>query len=1293
MVADGHVRVDNNAISSTKKIINKGLIYAKQGMTFNVEQLYNYCSILSSKEILGLGKKLFNLGTIFGENDVKFIYRDYLINNNDGIIASGNDLNLMRHDHNKSIDVDDLQQSSLINQGKVIATKKLSVFNLYNNAGIITNEINGLLKAEAIVLGGDQFINDGNVIGKQQLEMTLSCENGRWYNTSTGNVHTQNLNCVLDQLYNEGAIHAQQEIIALLATLENQLKGHIISDANMRLTTLKRLTNDWLIKAKDELNIYGKSIAISEEGRLSANHLLLNGEQLVSDGKIITTESCDIVAKFFDNLANGQVIAAEQLKLIIEEQLNNRGSLQAKIANIGSANQVNNSSSGSIYSEKLTLSALQVENAGQIISLQEVNLLAINNFNQTATAKIIANLGLINITGTDLKLSGQLAAKSIALMGWLKTTVNPDAKIISDEIVFTGNSAVNAGQITAAKTLQIDVYNQMEQTNTGSMVASEIAVKSNNIKNAGIILGTTKVAIEASTLINLYNAVIESASAITVDAAQLRNAGIVKAYGELQLKLLYCLENLQSGNISSVQDLIIDVCGIIKNLGLISSESLALIKFGDVLENYDTGVIQAKEFSLVGGWQIDNFGIIWGNEHLKLIASAINNYQTGKTSSEQALELVSNTLVNNGEISADYIYVFIQNILQNYQDSTITATEALSLVGAKLIVNSGDITSAKIVDVKAIQVLENLKSGAITAATGLTAMAELLVANHGQMAANNIRLAASKLLLNGQLFSEKLSGKAEIITGDGTIEGGVTDLTADLVELDGKLKAASLHIEAKNYLHLLKNGEITCEEASKLLSTAGFVNLGKILSSDQLAIIAKDLFHDLTGTIDARRDLYLKAINLYLDGDYKASKDLFVLVENQFEYNTATLMANGELNLILKNGTQIKHPINTPGGLKIEFLTKNGTWYNEQQLKAGSNLILDVPGFIFVNGKSSNEALLQANNTLKIYAEQLDTAKGQLKAKDYDVHTRSDININQSSNIIGDSGVFHSEAGNIEQQGQLKFKENAAIIASKQYGKKDGEKEGIIANDSTSRNIDSVRGANGKVNIGGTIQASKIAVVADNKITVTGTVEAELDNFIESLFDDVEVKSIMARRGNNEKFNDVIISQARIAAKNLLQIYAGKNVIFQGIETESGEAGTHIQALADFLDIPITLVRQHVEHFHSKRKNGTICDTYVSHHTSVHKSKKDFNTKAGSSSTLYAPTIEAETATINSVNGDTVIMNVTDSHEHKEDLKGKKRQWHGGTKKTSLNFALGKGTSRGANLKITKELRVSGKNI
>jgi hypothetical protein len=1479
---------DVNQLSA--KLINHGLIVTKQELELGSKSLYNYGAVLAAK-LLSFGKSLFNTGTIFTDQGISLNYSDSLNNLATGMIASNNKIHLRRYNEHDFIDLDELPPTiSLFNQGKVITLDKLVLSTLSKHAEIIANDTGGLLKAADIGVIGIQFVNEGKIIGEQQIKVRLSANKGHWYNKSQGEVATKHLDCIVEQITNDGKIAAQQEITSLLQNLRNLYQGEI-SGNTISLIALEKIINDGIIKANEELSIYCNITENSTYGQLLGNKVLLSCQQIENQGDIISQKSCEIITALLDNLANGKIISSEELSLAIENQLYNEGYLFAGQGKIKAGKKLINGAYGTISArETIDLTTSTVINEGNIDAPQ-INLTAINKFNQRSTGRILANL--LQIKGHALAFSGETLAKITAILEASKElVVSKGAQIAGNNQVLVSSSVlVNAGNITSQNSLVVDVACSMQQSNDGQMVAPKLDIKATEIANAGIISANNNLSLSANTLNNLYNAIIESSSQLTIDAAYLANAGIIEAYGQLQLKILYCLDNLANGRINSLQDLIIEAGSILKNAGFINADTRALITLSDILSNGETGIITAKQFDLKGGWKLENYGKILAESELLLdIRTTINNYQSGTISSQAALKSISSNLNNRGQVTANHLELSLQNILNNYQTGNIEASHMLNLVGAKLMLNAGEITSEHDLNATAIEVLENLKSGKITAQASLQLIGELLVENNGLVNANKLKLAASQLLLNGELHSKQLIAQGKVIAGDGIIDGGAIDLTADLVRIDGKLIASSLSIEAKNYLQLLKNGSITCTEASKLITQAGFINLGKILNYNKLAIIAKDVFHDATASVAAEGEIYIKAINAYLDGDIKASQNLFLLVANEFEYNTVKLTANGELHLTLKDGSQVKQNINTAGDLKIEFLTNTGVWYNEQQLVAGGELTLDIPGVIFVNGKSSAGAMLRANKNINLYGQGLDTGCGKIQADKLNTHTTSDINLNKDSNIAVNSVSLHTDAGKIEQQTELKLTGDAELLATqcepiiysiadatgavKQFkpnlvtnadsadalatiyqlagtkevgwaarikasqqlkehindpvvhqlvteevtavllSAKDLSALATIGLDLTTEEItllgyyklvngsskitasdqelleeelqelvesklltyiessieksnfwfglaagsSGVMGAIGHINninfnvftdttdenpqkanitklctnntlpdapihniyvkaaqqghwqfalltevianqtsvnstitVEQSIKAKTVKVMADGTITVTSQIEAEANNLIESLCADVEIKSLKARSGNHENFDDYILSQARVAAGKLLSI-KGINIILQKAETASGEAGTHVEALSNILDISVDLLSQRIQHFYDKRKSGYSRDNYLRQHPSLHQSKGNFNSFAGNSSSYYAPTIEAEEATIASTNETTLFADVHDSHEHHEDIRTKKRRLYGGSKKTHRRASAVRATSHGTRFKV-KKLKVSGSNV
>jgi hypothetical protein len=221
------------------------------------------------------------------------------------------------------------------------------------------------------------------------------------------------------------------------------------------------------------------------------------------------------------------------------------------------------------------------------------------------------------------------------------------------------------------------------------------------------------------------------------------------------------------------------------------------------------------------------------------------------------------------------------------------------------------------------------------------------------------------------------------------------------------------------------------------------------------------------------------------------------------------------------------------------------------------------------------------------------------------------------------------------------------------------------------------------------VAAKEVLSVVEGETLVQGSVDGG-QILLASLLADVNIKSQVARtyHGSTENFDDIILSQAKVHADNILRIFAGNNAIFEGAETYSGLL-TEVQALANVLDVPIALIRQRVQHFCERKKQGFIKDTDILQHNSKHKSEGTIRMEANNSAILQAPEIEAEAAEIISKTGKTKILDTQELHEHEEKIAIKKRRFTG-TKKKTKNSNRYSSRSKGAKFKV-KRLLLAGK--
>ncbi len=167
------------------------------------------------------------------------------------------------------------------------------------------------------------------------------------------------------------------------------------------------------------------------------------------------------------------------------------------------------------------------------------------------------------------------------------------------------------------------------------------------------------------------------------------------------------------------------------------------------------------------------------------------------------------------------------------------------------------------------------------------------------------------------------------------------------------------------------------------------------------------------------------------------------------------------------------------------------------------------------------------------------------------------------------------------------------------------------------------------VTLSGHFDVGTFACLAEGSVSVDAAHIKTREAFVASLLGNVELKARVERLGNHENFSD-ILRRTHIEADGILQILAGTDVIFEAAHTQS-RLGTHIEALGNILDMPVQLVRQHVQHFHERKCSGTITNVHIRDVPCIHQAGADLVMHAGGAAVLYAPEVEAENMLVTAV--------------------------------------------------------------
>jgi hypothetical protein len=184
------------------------------------------------------------------------------------------------------------------------------------------------------------------------------------------------------------------------------------------------------------------------------------------------------------------------------------------------------------------------------------------------------------------------------------------------------------------------------------------------------------------------------------------------------------------------------------------------------------------------------------------------------------------------------------------------------------------------------------------------------------------------------------------------------------------------------------------------------------------------------------------------------------------------------------------------------------------------------------------------------------------------------------------------------------------------------------------------------------VKTQKLAVLIEGKLTIHADIRVKEEALLASLFEDVEIRSLVERRygGNAENFQEEMF-QAMLCAKEIL-LYAGKNAVFVGAKT-SAEVNTRVVALANILDLPLPLVQRQVSHFYSKRRSGTIVQESVIQQVSQHRAGEAIEFVAGGSAGFQGTRLDTKACR---VEGRTVqVIEAHNQYSRSETMSGKKR--------------------------------------
>ncbi|WP_315974985.1 hemagglutinin repeat-containing protein [Pectobacterium polaris] len=832
------------------------------------------------------------------------------------------------------------------NTGDIVAVTGLSLAGNYQGRGSLQTD--GLLdwsgttlanrgrwQANAIQLQGHALDNQGTLLGQRTDITATTLFNGG----EIAGVNALQLT-VADGLTNKGQLYGAT--LGLSATdLFNQ--GELAGDV-LHLTLQETVRNSGLISGSQQVQLEANQV--DQVGALESRQLQVQAEALDNQGTMLGVDALTLAIN--TTARNSGKWLSQGDSTLTANRLENRGQWQAKT---------------------LTLTADDVENAGQLLGLSALSLTAKNTLTNAQT--------------------GQLLTQGLAVLH--AATAENDGEWQADRLTLDAQQLTNTGHIQGDKSLQMTLANG-DLNNQGTLWSKLATVAARSLTNAGEITGVDGLQLTLDDA--LTNQGTLNSYQLTAQADRLDNRGKINGLDQLDITVNESLDNTgtlygaalalnandltNSGAITGVDSLALNLNGALNNTRDISSTALTL-KANDVVNHGTlTGV---NGLTLALGNHLDNQG-------------ALNS---------QALTIAARDVTNGGQLNGTRdLQLTLDGTLTNTGDLTGQRTD----ITAKDVLNHGQVLGSDNLQLDLRNTLDN--RGLISGSTTLG-----IVANHidqqGTLEARALKVDAQTLDNHGKMLG--VDALTLAIAGTARNQGnwlsqGSSTLTADQVDNQGQWQAGDITLQAAE---LTNRGQIFGLNALSLTTANGLTNQqnGKLLSQGMAVLRAASVTND--GDAQADR-LTFEAQQLTNRGRMQGDHGLAIALDRTDPAsrltNQGTLLSGGDswlsASLLDNQGTGLLHTADTltlrgnqlrnSGRWESRALALNGGAFNNTgtvigergiTLELRDGLTVGSTGQLLTNGALQaqagtvmNDGLWQGN-TLTLTADEVENA-GQL---------------------------------------------------------------------------------------------------------------------------------------------------------------------------------------------------------------------------------------------------------------------------------------------------------------------------
>lgn len=689
----------------------------------------------------------------------------------------------------------------------------------------ITNS--GTLVAGTLALDAASVENSGLLQGTTLLGL----KTGSLTNLAGGSVYsTQDLTLNVPVLSNSGLITTDGTLRLRGDTLTNQgeINGVSLSSDYLSLTN----TDTGRLLADDRLTLNGTAFA--NAGNIAASDLHVTADSLQNQG---TVEGDSALTLGVADLTNRGALRSSGTLTLGGDTLANSGELSATALLLNLTRQASNDAGGRVIARNgLTLTTASLTNSGLMAGTDA-------QFNSASVTNGGTLQGTHSLTATGAQLSNQQAGMLLSggALALHHTTLNNAGllqgntlNLATGEWMNTGNALgetgvtaavtgtlTNSGKVLSQQVLDV----QADRTDNRGQLLAKVLTLRGDLQNSGLLQGSSTLAWSGNTFTNQPQGQVTGGETLTLSGQTLSNAGSLQ--GRSATLDAGSLNN--QGSVQTLDALTLSATGRLDNTGALLSQNLFTLTAAQL---FNDGQLAGKALAVKAA-QLNNTGILQGNDTLTLTTRALSNGATGQLVSGSPLNLSLDTLdnaglllvkggftlrgsdlTNRGDIQAQSLDLGLSNALTNTgnivatDDAVLNATTLTSsgtvagktlTAGGTELRNSGLMQGSNAVNATADRFINEL-NGKWLSGGGFTLTGGQLT-NAGSLQGATLGMTGTTLTnsgtVNGQTgLSGTLSGA---LTNTGLLQsGGTTAFTADTLANPGRITGGTLSLTARD---------------------------------------------------------------------------------------------------------------------------------------------------------------------------------------------------------------------------------------------------------------------------------------------------------------------------------------------------------------------------------------------------------------------------------------------------------------------------------------------------------------